>query len=726
MYNIVVPPLNITGHLHIGHLLNLVLQGIYLHFFRLQNSWANCQIGLDHAGLATKYILLKKYGRINTQGFWNWEKRIAKCLFLQIKQILNYKICKRLRFSLDSPFNVAVKYAFVKLFHMKIAKLKTKMLWWDRRLQTTISDIDLVEVKKWKMQLYWKYIIMGICLKWRKKWVLNNYISFTKYETMTPSCKVITTINDLSLMAVKNARLIDASTVINAKLLISSKDHNNVLAESYITKSLLFVIASNKHYVIFKDLYLKTKICNYDSFKWVSFYYNKRNNCHVSRCISKQWFVKLNWLKTKVRTSMLLGNYKSKINANIKLWCISRFIAWGHKIPVWRFYEVSIVRDSMFKASYYYMILTAITLKLDRKLTIEFYQESLVFDTWFSSALWHLSCLGWPHKTRQLRLHYKSSIIITGHDIVFFWVLKMILISAALMKWQLPFIKILLHPIICDHSGKKMSKTKGNVISPSALINTFGINALNLYLAGINFNNNNLKICINSINFCKDIISKLWNLKQITFVNNFCSNSQFCLWAISHIYIRVKKIKFLFNISKLTKYQNELLKLVKYDINNIVTNHKCPNHKLTLNSIFSIFPISHDNIYQFNIFTYTKINFLTISSIIQMLYKYNDISTIDIAITNSKRLFEQVSAIVREVSIINVIFKSKLKITCNMNLLLWNNSLICLHKSQYKHYQFLKLPSDQQKCTNKHLTICHQTPPTQHAMPTTSNPSGSI
>ncbi|PIM94968.1 Valine--tRNA ligase [Candidatus Hodgkinia cicadicola] len=674
-FDLVTPPPNITGELHVGHILNIVIQRVFLFWDKKHKM--NCLIGVDHAGLATKCILLNRYNKTKHLDFWIWKHRISKQIIFQIKEFIWTLKSTKLRFTLDNPFNTAVNYAFVKLWNKGMIILKKKLLWWDCGLQTTLSEMELGKRKRLGCWFGYKYILLGIKLNWRGRWILNNFITLEKIDVKMKISKIILNLNDISFIKSSSNVLIDPISLDYVDILVNvGCEHNLDIIDNIIGFSRNLLCISNKDLTlpIIKWTYIRTGICYHSKNKEINVYFNKKTNTNVKLCLSSQWYVKLNLLKNTNLINKYKSLFKDGLDQNLKLWCISRFIEWGHKLPVlWQDTEV-VISESITKSKYYAVLCYALPFV---KIKIRFIQEISVFDTWFSSALWYLACLGWPHKTPELRTCYGRSMVFTGIDITFFWVIKMILISNLLMNERIPFERVLIHPIICDSNGDKMSKTKGNVISPSSLVNSYGLGTLGLYFSGIEFNTKRTKICLNSIILCKNVLNKLWNLNRINAKKKNCVGFNMCHWILSSIYCKHKKmIKFL-DVFEFNKFQVELIKLIKYDISSFVSIHNCQKWNLIKLVIKSIFSCWIGGKPKHNLFTYLRKNYRIFGSILKLvnLVELNSIGFI----SNGSRLFKQIYYVLERVSPVNILFFERLRITNDTEIILWNNTLILIH-----------------------------------------------
>ncbi|PIM95091.1 Valine--tRNA ligase [Candidatus Hodgkinia cicadicola] len=674
---VTLPPI-ISRELHVEHIFNIVMQRIFLFWNKTHKM--NCLVGIDYADLTTKCILFNRYNKINPLNFWVWKHRISKQIILQIKEFIWTLKSTKLRFTLNDSFNIVVNNAFVKLWNKGLVISKKKLLWWDCGLQTTLSEMELGKKKGLGCWFGFKYVLLGTKLKWNGRWILNNYITLERSDVKMKMSKIIINLNDISFIKFKSNVLIDPISLDYIDILVNVDcEHNLDVIDDVVRFSRNLLCISNKDLTlpIIKWTYVRAGICYYSKNKEIDVYFNKKTNSNVKLCLSNQWYVRLSLLKNMSFINNYKSLFKDRLDQNLKLWCISRFIDWGHKLPVlWNGTEV-IINDSITKAKYYAILYYALTFV---KTKTKFTQEISVFDTWFSSALWYLACLGWPHKTIQLRTYYGKGTIFTGIDITFSWVIKIILISSLLMNERIPFERIIIHPVICDSRGDRMLETKGNVVSPSSLLNTYGLGVLGLYFSGIEFNAKRNKINLNSIILCNDILNKLWNINCIDADERKCVGFNICHWILSSIYCRHKKmIKFL-NTFEFSKFQVELMKLIKYDVKSFIAIHNCQKWNLIKLIVKSIFSCWVGGTPKHNLSTYLRKNYFMFGSILKLVnsFELNKVRFI----SNGSRLFKQVHFVLKRVSPVNVLFFRRLRITSDIGIILWNNTLILIHWNQ--------------------------------------------
>ncbi|XXM90067.1 class I tRNA ligase family protein [Candidatus Hodgkinia cicadicola] len=409
--------------------------------------------------------------------------------------------------------------------------------------------------------------------------------------------------------------------------------------------------------------------------------YSLRTGAKLCHKLTNQWLFNLRALLrycdiTRVRVEP--SRWKHTLLAwasNLGYWCVSRVMDWGHALPIWKLNGLLSVRDTKAKALYYLILSAAAPLVLCgiSKLVSS---ESLVFDTWFSSSLWCLSCLGWPNKTRELRLCVSASAVLTGYDIMFFWVLKMLLVSCFFVKGRLLFKNVIIHPIVCDALGQKMSKTKNNVINPKALFNSFGLEPVRLYFSGVDLSLQRFKMCLNTLLACRNISTKLWNIRRTiarrTSLSCVCY-SLFCKWATTSLFVRIKRVAVALRTLNLNVYLNELLDAIKFDLNNCVALSQCA-------CVVRLYDLVcwHYRAVLMRIntarFLNTRYNSAFVITLV-VIHLLTLVSTANIVCTNCKRLFQQARPPAYTLMRSSVVYFNKIRVSACWQVFLWYGGL---------------------------------------------------
>ncbi|AUG34236.1 Valine--tRNA ligase [Candidatus Hodgkinia cicadicola] len=687
-HRLVAPPPNITGGLHVGHVLNLVLQRVIGAELEQRGAFARCVVGLDHAGLAVKHILSVKRGCVNVNMFWSWKRRVGRRLLFEIKRALSLCALSGVRFTLDRPFAAAVACAFVRLYNAKLVSSKFRLLWWDCKLNSVVSKLETSLSCERVRTRAWRFAFESgeaIVRDWRRGvWIKTNYVLGSRL--MSNARALIVSLAELSLWRLNSIRVIDAMSGNELRLIIGvgSFELNRCVAVCALVnvRVVLALINALSHYLNML-IAAKALVCAHAR---AHACFGLRTGALVQRKLASQWFVDLHSLLSYCDVSAVRTEPKRWKRvllawvASLGLWCVSRTMDWGHKLPVWRLGCAFAVRDTKLKAFYYLILNNWAPLCWRRADALRELvgAESLVFDTWFSSALWCLSCLGWPNKTRQLRLSVGASVVITGFDIIFFWVLKMLLVSCFLMNARLPFVTVVIHPVVCDAWGQKMSKTKNNAISPRVLFNAFGSQSVRLYFSGANLNTQQFKMCLNTLLACRNASTKFWHLTRMSLScgGRAACSRHICKWIITSVFIRIKRTALAVRAFNMDVYRSELINLIKFDLNNYVNlssiNCRCAR-------------VSRDLIrwrYRAVVTRASKMRnldtcyigaFSVVSAVFRLLLLISKASTV---CTNCERVFLQAITPLRELNVrANIIYFKKLRLNAHWQVALWCNSL---------------------------------------------------
>ncbi|XXN13717.1 MAG: class I tRNA ligase family protein [Candidatus Hodgkinia cicadicola] len=586
-FRLVAPPPNVTGELHIGHILNLVLQRIISIEWEQTSASGYVQrvIGLDHAGLAVKRVLELKRANVSASLFWCWKRRIGKRVLFEIRRTLAPCALGKIRFTLDRPFSVAVAYAFVKLYKAGMVKAKLRLLCWDGVLNAFVSKLETSQSLEWHRTLMWRFAFEdGESLTWtccQRVWVKANYVLGTRILPPERARWLIVSLDNLSLLKLGSANVIDAATGKKLRLVanVGAFDVSKCVCDKSCIVGYMPVALISKSSAFVSMLIATNTLTNTSLLICVNVRYSLRTGARVHTKLTKQWFVDMCALLKQCDIKNMRikpARWRRALTAwvdNIGLWCVSRTMSWGHNLPIWWYADNFTVCDTKSKALYYLIRFVGAPLGLNSCGTFAMLvgSEGLVFDTWFSSALWWLSCLGWPNKTRQLKLASVGvNVVLTGFDIIFFWVIKMALMSGFLTRGKLPVIGAIIHPIVYDSLGQKMSKTKHNVISPKVLFNSFGLESVRAYFSSVNLNAQQFKMCLNTLLACRNASTKLWNIQRASCNPRagYVCTLYICKWANASVFIRAKRIALMLRCFATSEYLNELLNTIRFDLSN--------------------------------------------------------------------------------------------------------------------------------------------------------------
>ena len=583
-FSIVIPPPNVTGALHIGHALNGTLQDIIVRYKRMKGYNVLWVPGTDHAGIATQNMVEKdlaskgiKKEELGREKFvekvWEWKEKYGNRIIQQIKRLGLSCDWSRLRFTMDEQLSRAVRKVFVELYKEGLIYKDKYIINWCPRCHTALSDLE-VEYKEEEGKLYFiEYPF--------EEGEGGLLVATTRPETMFGDTAVAVNPKDERykdvigknvILPIKNKPIpviadeyvdMEFGTGVvkitpahdpndfevgrrhNLELVVAIDDYGRMTEEALHYKGMDRFECRAK---LVKELESKGFMKNVIQ--------HKHAVGHCYRCkttiepyVSEQWFVRTGPLAQPAieavkegKTRFIPKNWEKTYFEwmyNIRDWCISRQLWWGHRIPVWE------CRDC---GKYTVSLETPESCEHCGSKNIK--QEEDVLDTWFSSALWPMSTLGWPDDTEDLRRFYPTSLLVTGFDIIFFWVARMMMMGLHFMK-DVPFRDVYIHALVRDQYGQKMSKTKGNVIDPLEVVEKYGADSLRFTLAILAAQGRDIKLSEDKIEGYKRFMNKIWNAYRYIYLNtkdgNFTEKpkrlSQASLWIKSRLAKTIKKIE---------------------------------------------------------------------------------------------------------------------------------------------------------------------------------------
>ncbi len=547
-YCVVLPPPNVTGMLHLGHAYNGTLQDVIMRYKRLKGYDVLWVAGMDHAGIATQAKIEKK---LRDQGInkydigreeflkvaWEWKKEYANTIRSQWKKIGMSLDYSREAFTLDDKRNVAVRKVFVSLYEKGYIYRKEKIINWDPVLKTALSNIEVIYKEIEGHMYYFRYYLENS----------NDYIivGTTRPETMFGDVAVVVNPKDERYQHLKDKKVInpandellpiifdeyvDIEFATGAMKCTPAHDPNDyMLGEKHHLKQIVCMnldatmnARANKYEgmdrfkcreELVKELTNKGLVEKIETHLH-QVGHSERSDAIVEPMLSKQWFVSMKKLAKNTldrqKNNKGVQFFPARFEKifiqwleNIEDWCVSRQLWWGHRIP-----------------AYYKKGSDEILVSFNPPKDIENYvQDEDVLDTWFSSALWPFTTLGWPEITDDYKRYYPNDLLVTAYDIIFFWVSRM-MFEAIEFTDKVPFKQVLIHGLIRDEQGRKMSKSLGNGIDPMEVIDKYGADALRFFLAtnsapGIDFRFSSEKIS-SSWNF----INKIWNAARFVLMN---------------------------------------------------------------------------------------------------------------------------------------------------------------------------------------------------------------
>lgn len=548
-FSMVIPPPNVTGKLHLGHSFNTTIQDIIARYKKAQGFNVLWLCGMDHAGIATQAKVearlrennISRYD-LGREGFlkaaWSWKDEYADCIHNQWEKMGLMLDYSRERFTLDEGLNEAVNIVFKTLYDEGLIYRGERIINWDPVLKTALSNIEVIHKDIQGSFYYFNYKVVGEDS--------NLLVATTRPETMFGD--VCLNVNPKD----KRYQKYIGKTVINP----ANNEEIPIIADNYVdisfgTGVMKCTPAHDPNDFIIGEKYkLKRIVCmdqeakmNENAGKYASLDrfecrkrlvedlkdsgslvkiesiihnvgHSERSGAIVEPYLSKQWFVKIRPLAD---ASIKLQESNDKINfhpkrfnktfiqwmENAEDWCISRQLWWGHRIP-----------------AYYHKETGEVLVSLKAPKDIEnYYQDEDVLDTWFSSALWPFSTLGWPNNTKDLETFYPLDLMVTAYDIIFFWVARMIFQGLHFTN-KAPFKNVLIHGLIRDEQGRKMSKSLGNGIDPIDVIDKYGVDALRYFLATCSTPGLDLRYSEEKVMASANFLNKIWNATRYILMNS--------------------------------------------------------------------------------------------------------------------------------------------------------------------------------------------------------------
>ena len=602
-YCIVIPPPNVTGSLHMGHALNNTLQDVLCRFERMRGRDVLWQPGMDHAGIATQMVVERQLMERQEPGrrdmgrekflerVWAWKAESGGTIIRQLKRLGASCDWSRERFTMDEGLSRAVLRVFVELYRDGLIYKDKRLVNWDPKLLTAISDLEVQQVEVKGHLWYIKYPIEGLADTWitvattrpetmlgdaavavhpedpRYQHLIGKFVTlplvgrripivaddYSDPEKGTGAVKItpahdfndfevgrrhgLTPINILDTEAKldlhDNAAFLDsvpASAGLEATLALHGLDRfaaRKRIVERLEAEGLLEKIEPNTHMVPHGD----------------------RSGVVIEPFLTDQWYVDAKTLAEPAiaavragRTNFVPANWQKTYfewMENIQPWCISRQLWWGHQIPAWygpdgKVFVAESEDDIAAEALAHYVENEEITaeeggaIAADPERRAAFVRDYLhrdddVLVTWFSAELWPFATLGWPDETPELARYYPTTVLVTGFDIIFFWVARMMMMGLQ-FRHEVPFHTVYIHALVRDERGQKMSKSKGNVIDPLALIDEYGADALRFTLAAMAAQGRDIKLATNRVEGYRNFATKLWNATRFAEMNGCAHN----------------------------------------------------------------------------------------------------------------------------------------------------------------------------------------------------------
>jgi len=589
-FSIVIPPPNVTGSLHMGHALNATIQDILARFERMRGKNVLWQPGMDHAGIATQMVVERQLAergepsrqQMGREAFikrvWQWREESGGMIANQLRRLGASCDWSRERFTMDEGLSQAVLEVFVRLYKQGLIYKDKRLVNWDPKLGTAISDLE-VEPREMQGNLWhFRYPLAGRVFNPDDP---NSFITVatTRPETMLGDSGIavnpqderyqdkigqqailplvgrqlpiiaddyadmeagsgavkLTPAHDFNDFEVGRRHDLSVINIMTREAKISLRDNEDFfagLARTSILQSLIEEMDGLDRFAARALIVEKMAAGGYlakieEHVHAVP--HGDRGGVPIEPYLTEQWYVKADVLAKPAlvavregRTQIIPKNWEKTYFQwleNIEPWCISRQLWWGHQIPAWYgpdgtiFVEKS-EQEALDAAAIHYGKATGLT------------RDEDVLDTWFSSALWPFSTMGWPDSTKELELYYPTAVLVTGFDLIFFWIARMMMMGLH-FTGEVPFQTVYMHALVRDKNGAKMSKSKGNIIDPLELIDGYGADALRFTLAIMAAQGRDVKLDPARIAGYRNFGTKLWNASRFATINGVAFDPDF-------------------------------------------------------------------------------------------------------------------------------------------------------------------------------------------------------
>ena len=585
-YSIVIPPPNVTGSLHMGHALNNTLQDILIRYHRMKGYNTLWMPGMDHAGIATQNVVERQLAAegltrqdLGREKFiervWTWKDHSGGVIINQLKRLGSSCDWDRERFTMDEGLSKAVREVFVRLYEQGLIYKGDYIVNWCPRCHTALSDLE-VEHNEAPGNL------------WLIKYPVDDSDEFLVVATTRPETMLGDTAVAVNPADPRYAHLVGKTAIlplVGRKLKIIGDpivamdfgtgalkvtpshdltdfelsmrhglEHVTIMDSNGVINSNGIHFAGLERYECRKQIVEELKEKGY--LVDIKPYNVGLGHCYrckdvIEPLISKQWFVKVEPLAREAlkavedgRTRIIPENWTKTYYewmTNIKDWCVSRQIWWGHRIPAWTCEDCGKVIVARETPEFCPACFSS-----------KLIQETDVLDTWFSSALWPFSTMGWPDSTELLKAFYPTSCLVTGFDILFFWVARMMMMGLKFMD-DVPFRDVYIHALVRDEHGKKMSKSLGNVIDPLMVMDKFGTDSFRFTLAALAAQGRDIRLSENRIEGYRNFMNKIWNSARFALphiqsiedsidINSFDDFSVQERWLLSRLNRTVKEV----------------------------------------------------------------------------------------------------------------------------------------------------------------------------------------
>jgi valyl-tRNA synthetase len=563
-YTIIMPPANVTGNLHLGHALTFTLQDILIRFHRMLGEDVLWQPGTDHAGIATQMVVERQLesegltrAGLGREAFlkrvWKWKGESGGAIINQLKRLGASADWTRERFTMDDHANFCVTKVFVELHKAGLIYKDKRLVNWDATYQTAISDLEVDQVDCKGKFYYLKYplekgghIVVATTRPEtffgdtavvvnpeddRYKHLIGSHVILPLINRKIPilgdeygdpekgsGAVKVTPAHDFNDFEIGKRHGLESIVILDEKSLLNK----NVPAEY---RGLTTAAAREKVIVYFEEQELLEKVEDVTH----SVPHGDRSGERIEPRLTDQWYLNAEFLARDAlkavemgKTQFVSDNWKATYfnwMRNIQPWCISRQLWWGHAIPAWygpdgHIFVAETLEEAQKKANDHYGQETDLQADGD------------VLDTWFSSALWPFVTLGWPEKNKIFEKHYPTNVLVTGFDIIFFWVARMMMMGLHFTK-EVPFSQVYIHALVLDSKGQKMSKSKGNVIDPLKLIDAYGADAVRFTLSSAAAPGRDIKLSEDKVEANRNFATKFWNATRYAQMNGCALSDTF-------------------------------------------------------------------------------------------------------------------------------------------------------------------------------------------------------
>ena len=560
-YTIMMPPPNVTGSLHMGHGLTFSLQDILIRYHRKTGRDTLWQPGTDHAGIATQMVVERQLAEdgVSRQDLgrskflekvWEWKNESGGTITEQLRSLGSSPDWAREKFTMDPDLSIAVTRVFVELYKQGLIYRDKRLVNWDPKLLTAISDLEVQQVETQGKLWHFKYPIEAgqdefiTVATTRPETMLGDsgiavhpddprYTKFVGKKAVLPLVgRLIPIVADEYSDMEKGSGAVKITPAHDFNDFEVGRRHELELINIFDEKAKLNKNVPEKFVGLDRYEARKIIVAQMEELGLLSLVedtthvvpHGDRSQVPLEPWLTDQWYCNAKILAQEPikavqdgRTKFVPKNWENTFfewMKNIQPWCISRQLWWGHQIPAWFGPDGQVFVEETEEAA-------VAEAKKHYGETVILKRDEDVLDTWFSSALWPFSTLGWSNQTKELKKYYPGEVLVTGFDIIFFWVARMMMMGLHFMK-EVPFQTVYIHALVRDEKGQKMSKSKGNVLDPLDLIGKYGSDALRFTLAAMAAQGRDIKLAEGRIEGYRNFATKLWNAARFAQLNS-CS-----------------------------------------------------------------------------------------------------------------------------------------------------------------------------------------------------------